>query len=193
MDRLYLLERKAHQEYLRANSTRENFISMSYGDPNRRERLAELERKVSTKAAERRDAKEEYLWAKARFDSLRDMSKFQELSDIYDDILVRHALDIRAVYSTKGIFGGAPNVTERDNLRPHYQALVEAYENQFVHNKGLTDKLIIGFFDSQVHDSLSGFARDATYPSDPRVIYLGGDEKYEYAVAPSYQHSIQSA
>jgi hypothetical protein len=67
------------------------------------------------------------------------------------------------------------------DLRPHYKAMVEAYVNEFVENKGLTDEAVISFFDHYVHDSLAGFGKDATLPSDPRVVYLGGDEKYQYA------------
>lgn len=59
---------------------------------------------------------------------------------------------------------------------------MDAYENEYIHNTGLKDEKIISFFDSLVHDSLAGFAKDATLPSDPRVVYLGGDEKYRYAV-----------
>lgn len=66
-------------------------------------------------------------------------------------------------------------------MRPHYKILVEAYENEFEKNKGLTDEKIISLFDNYIHDSLAAFAKDATLPSDPRVVYLGGDEKYAYA------------
>lgn len=69
----------------------------------------------------------------------------------------------------------------RASLRPHYKALVEAYENEFELKKGLRDKRLIAFFDMYVHDSLSAFAKDGTLPSDPRVIYTGGDEKLPYA------------
>lgn len=48
-------------------------------------------------------------------------------------------------------------------------------------DKGLKGEKVIGFFDNYVHDSLAGFAKDATLPSDPRVVYLGDDEKYQYA------------
>jgi hypothetical protein len=79
------------------------------------------------------------------------------------------------------VFGVEMSTESRNNLRPHYRALIEAYENEFEKNKGLTDPAIISLFDNYVHDSLAGFAGDATLPSDPRVVYLGGDLKYEYA------------
>jgi hypothetical protein len=49
-------------------------------------------------------------------------------------------------------------------------------------NNGLRDPESIAFFDTYVHDSLAGFAKDATLPSDPRVIYTGGDNKLPYAI-----------
>ena len=66
-------------------------------------------------------------------------------------------------------------------MRPHYAALLAAYEAEFVHNKGLRDQKIIDFFDRYVHDSLAGFAKDATLPSDPRAIYMGGDREIPFA------------
>jgi hypothetical protein len=47
----------------------------------------------------------------------------------------------------------------------------------------LRDEKIIAFFDEHVHDSLAGFNTDSTLPSDPRVIYVGGDQKLDYAKA----------
>ncbi|MFY0526729.1 hypothetical protein ACN28I_27490 [Archangium gephyra] len=70
----------------------------------------------------------------------------------------------------------------RDKLRPHYKAVLEAYEAEFERKQGLRNQEIIAFFETYVHDSLAGFAKDATLPSDPRVIYIGGDEKLRYAV-----------
>ena len=69
----------------------------------------------------------------------------------------------------------------RRQLRPHYRGLLAAYENEFIHGRGLTDQKIIDFFEHHVHDSLAGFAKDATLPSDPRVIYIGGDVKSRHA------------
>lgn len=67
-------------------------------------------------------------------------------------------------------------------MRPHYAALLAAYEAEFIHNTGLRDEKIIAFFDRYVHDSLAGFAKDATLPSDPRAIYMGGDREIPYAL-----------
>ncbi|WP_316867686.1 hypothetical protein, partial [Ralstonia mannitolilytica] len=36
-------------------------------------------------------------------------------------------------------------------------------------------------FSTYVHDSLAGFATDNTRTTDPRVLYIGGDQKEKYA------------
>lgn len=66
-------------------------------------------------------------------------------------------------------------------LRPHYYALVEAYLDEFERSQGLRDAKVVEFFDEYVHDSLAGFATDETWPSDPRIVYVGGDNKLRYA------------
>ena len=87
--------------------------------------------------------------------------------------------DVRSII--KAIAAKPTNGKARANLRPHYRVLLEAYEAEFIHKKGLSDQAIIQFFDEYIHDSLAGFGKDATLPSDPRVVYLGGDEKFAYA------------
>jgi hypothetical protein len=128
-----------------------------------------------------RQAHDDFLKAKARKDALPNMEGLQEMLDLYDKQLLADVQAIRDVFAKKGVFGGAPDADRRRELRPHYKVLVEAYENEFEKNKGLTDEKIISLFDNHIHDSLAAFAKDATLPSDPRVVYLGGDEKYEYA------------
>ncbi|WP_166432806.1 T6SS phospholipase effector Tle1-like catalytic domain-containing protein [Luteimonas yindakuii] len=78
-------------------------------------------------------------------------------------------------------------------MRPHYAALLAAYEAEFVHNAGLRDQKIIDFFDRYVHDSLAGFAKDATLPSDPRAIYMGGDNEIPYASNSGQEQEPQYA
>jgi hypothetical protein len=68
-------------------------------------------------------------------------------------------------------------------LRPHYRALVEAYLDEFERNQGMRDAKLIEFFNEYVHDSLAGFDTDETWPSDPRILYVGGDNKLRYASA----------
>jgi hypothetical protein len=127
-------------------------------------------------------AHDDLLKAKARKDALPNMESLQAMLDLYDKQLLADVQAIREVFSKRGIFGGSPDVARREELRPHYKILIEAYENEFEKNKGVTDEKIISLFESYVHDSLAAFAKDATLPSDPRVVYLGGDEKYEYAL-----------
>ncbi len=63
-------------------------------------------------------------------------------------------------------------------LRPHYQAMMDAYAEVFMaEGMPLQDKKIIAFFDRYIHDSLAGFNLDETRRSDPRVVYIGGDRK----------------
>lgn len=117
--------------------------------------------------------------ATARKDAIPNMRKFRSMLDLYDRQLLA---DVRAILlAIKGNLNDARIVKRRADLRPHYKALLEAYEDEFTHRRGLADEKVIRFFDSYVHDSLAGFAKDATLPSDPRVVYLGGNEKYKYA------------
>ena len=128
------------------------------------------------RARENHDAAhDERLRAKARKDGLPNMNKFQALLDMYDQRLLADVAAIRPALPRPG------SRTKMEDLRPHYKALIEAYENEFEKNNGLKDEAVISFFDNYVHDSLAGFGGDATLPSDPRVVYLGGDEKYRYA------------
>jgi hypothetical protein len=120
-------------------------------------------------------AHEERMKAKARKDGLPNMNRTQALLDMYDQRLLEDVAAIRPALPRPG------SRTKVEALRPHYKALIEAYENEFEKNNGLKDEKIISFFDNYVHDSLTGFGNDATLPSDPRVVYLGGDEKYKYA------------
>lgn len=113
----------------------------------------------------------ERLRAKARKDSIPGMTNFQANLDLYDRQLLIDVQAVRAVLSGR----------KQSELRPHYKVLLTAYENEFEKNCGLRDEIVIRFFDSYVHNSLAGFGKDATLPSDPRVVYLGGDEKYRYA------------
>ena len=84
------------------------------------------------------------------------------------------------------LFADAKQLSENHSykrwLRPHYQALVQAWEDEFINNKGLINADVMKFFENYVHDSLADFALDATLPSDPRVVYVGGDEIAQFAM-----------
>ena len=73
-------------------------------------------------------------------------------------------------------------------LRPHYAALIESYRDEYERGKGLratTDTKLIELFDNYVHDSMAGFDTDESWPSDPRIVYVGGDRKLRYAFRPA--------
>jgi hypothetical protein len=129
-------------------------------------------------------SRDELLKAKARRASWPSMAGLQELISLYDRRLLQDVRMIRDYVSEPG---------RRAELRPHYKMMLDAYEDEFEKNKGVNDSVIIGFFDDYVHDSLVAFAKDATLPSDPRVIYLGEDKKYTYASVEASQHSSGAA
>ena len=118
------------------------------------------------------DAQDAYLKENARLDTLPGTADALIGSmTIYDQQLMDDAQAIKARMKED------PSL----RLRPHYKVLVDAYDNEFGNHTGLRDEKIIAFFETYVHDSLAGFANDATLPSDPRVVYIGGDVKFRYA------------
>lgn len=125
-----------------------------------------------------KEKKNTYLAAKSEHDTIpsSDGSLKENLS-LYDEQLLSDARTLKLISLT-------------GKLRPHYRALLDAYEAEFKHNKGLRDERIIVFFDEHVHDSLAGFAGDATLPSDPRVIFIGGSQRLEYAVTQPVRPSV---
>jgi hypothetical protein len=133
-------------------------------------------------ARERRQAAHHaVLDARARKLAQPNMDQLQNMLSLYDAQLMKDVKAIREACSQRQVFGSSVAYKRMKDLRPHYRYLVEAYENEFEKNQGLKDDTVIRFFDNYVHDSLAGFAGDATLPSDPRVVYLGDDKKYEYA------------
>lgn len=138
-------------------------------------------------------ARQAMLKEQARKDSLPDMTKFQTLLDLYDAQLLRDAQAILDILVKKPGRADNQRPFTRADLRPHYRVLLDAYEAEFIRHKGLTDKAIIKFFDDYIHDSLAGFGGDATLPSDPRVVYLGGDQKLRYASLESNDSDTRAA
>lgn len=126
-----------------------------------------------------------YLAAKARFDDvndpyLRERAKLRALPNYSDELIGN--LDIYDKNLLKDIeYIKARQTGGSKPLRPHYQHMLKAYEDEFTHGKGLSDPLVIEFFDNFVHDSLAGFAKDETLPSDPRCCYIGGDSELKFA------------
>lgn len=158
---------------------------ISGGGPNVRETLlaVDAERRIAEK--KQVSTQDELLRAEARLNALPQMADFYSTLSMYDQELINDALEIRKMCLSHDNGRAGNALGQRSNLRPHYKALLEAYENEYKHNAGLKDPDIIEFFDNFVHDSLAGFAKDATLPSDPRVIYLGGNEKFRYASVES--------
>lgn len=156
-----------------AEARRTAYLQGNYSNPDLPE-LGAYDGMIADAKDRYDDTQDALLRAKAKRDALPDMTQFASLVAMYDQQLLNDAKAIRASY--------ASNMSKRQDLRPHYKVLMDAYENEYIHNNGLTDEKIIAFFDNLVHDSLAGFAKDATLPSDPRVVYLGGDEKYKYAL-----------
>ena len=127
-------------------------------------------------------AQDAYLREKARLDTYANDSGLLTNMATYDARLLRDAERIVAHHRLH------PTLS----LRPHYKNLVEAYEAQFVRGETL-DADVVAFFDRYVHDSLAGFATDATLPSDPRVIYAGGDNKFKYAAIGDFNPNRRAA
>lgn len=174
-----------------AQAARNAYIANSFGNPNIKEGLAIHDGKVNTARREQLVAQDKLLRAKARLDALPKPGCLENMIEMYDRQLLKDARAIYEVYTRPPVGRTKADPAVREALRPHYKAMMTAYENEYVHHRGLTDEKIIAFFDTYIHDSLAGFAKDATLPSDPRVIYLGGNEKYQYA-ALEKENEIES-
>lgn len=135
--------------------------------------LADLNQRMTAAKASmaRLEAQEREIGA--RLATLPNETELLERLNEYDRELLSDARSILAVI--------ANDPERRRQLRPHYRCLIETYEAQFVEGRGLADEKIQAFFDNHVHDSLAGFGRDFTLPSDPRVVYVGSDRKLDYA------------
>ncbi len=108
---------------------------------------------------------------RARQDTAADDSNLTQTVGKYDQMLFNDAKQIAQwLREDKSL-----------KLRPHYSALMETYRDEFERGQGLRDAKVIEFFDDYVHDSLAGFDIDESWPSDPRIVYVGGDNKLRYA------------
>jgi hypothetical protein len=159
-----LAQRRADQRLLA-----EEQAQMRYGTPVDRH-LLHASRDAQERTAVARDA---YLSEKAALDTYADDSALLASAALYDQRLMEDAQALAAALKDNSSL----------KLRPHYRNVLDAYKDEFERGTGLRDEKVIAFFDRYVHDSLSGFARDATLPSDPRVLYVGGDAKMRYANA----------
>ncbi|WP_312515180.1 DUF2235 domain-containing protein [Massilia sp.] len=193
VSRLEDINNQARRDVAIAEQRWLSYVQSNYSNPTPKD-LPKYEAERESAKNRQRVAEDNYLRAKAKRDAQPDMSEFSGMVDMYDAQLMADVKAVRDVFTKRGTFGGDPDSARRGELRPHYKVMLEAYENEFIHNKGLQDETIIAFFDNYVHDSLAGFATDATLPSDPRVVYLGGDEKYRYAMQQrSHGNEVQYA
>ena len=141
-----------------------------------------LSQRVNESQGRLDESKDAYLKTKAKYDTLPGTDgALGAILNVYDDQLMADAQAIRDALKASP---GTP-------VRPHYQGLLDAYEAEFVTNSGLRDEKILAFFDNYVHDSMAGFAQDATLPSDPRVIYIGDDVKSRHAQLDNARQSSQ--
>lgn len=153
------------------------FINENYGSLNFKADSAALNEELKVAKEAQSQAQDNMLKTKAKLDALPNMDNLEAMLEMYDAQLLH---DARSIYELYGL-NGKTGAGKREQLRPHYKALMTAYESEFILGKGLTDSFAIGLFDKFVHDSLSAFAKDATLPSDPRVVFLGENQKYQYA------------
>lgn len=127
------------------------------------------QQKVDALNAHIREAEIELYDAQATLKTLPSRGELLGALSKFDAELVEdaHALHVAVLRAPQ----------KRSLLRPHYRNLLAAFENEFVNNKGMRDPKLIAFFENHVHDSLASFDKDATLPSDPRVVYVGDDNK----------------
>ena len=130
-----------------------------------------LESEAAAKRAAEGVSRDRFLSRKAQLDTYANNSTLGATMATYD---ARLMADAQAIIEHQKRNPKLP-------LRPHYANLVSAYQDEFVNGSGLRDDKVIAFFDRYVHDSLAGFAMDSTLPSDPRVLYVGGDNKMRFA------------
>lgn len=127
---------------------------------------------VAKLEAQEAEAYDRWRVAQARVDGAANDSELIENLDRYDAWLLQDAEWLHFQHHRD----------PKRRMRPHYRALLEAYELVVVKKQPLGQESdIYKFFSLYVHDSLAGFSTDNTRPSDPRVIYIGGDVKYRYA------------
>ena len=164
----------------------ENAPERKAAERDMRNRQAEWQRAVQRSAHFPHEKEEAaYMQAKARFDSINDAylkerAKMRTLPDRGGELTANlERYDLQLLKDVA--FLKAHKEASGAKLRPHYVELLSAYDREFGKNQGLVDPLVIDFFDSFVHDSLSGFAKDVTLPSDPRCCYIGGDDELKYA------------
>lgn len=166
-------EAEARRRLAYAEQRRTRLVQSQYGNARILELLKPLDAELAQAQAEHTRAQDALLRVQARMDTAPAVGKLRSNLAIYDEQLLEDAHALHTLCTR--------TPARRQQLRPHYRGLLSAYENEFIHGRGLTDQKIIDFFDHHVHDSLAGFAKDATLPSDPRVVYIGGNVKSRHS------------
>lgn len=170
---------------------RRNLSSRGFVAPGRSDAIQKIDSALRNAEAVHEETQDRFLRAKAKLDAIPDMNSFSAMLTLYDQQLLSDVREIHKILSfAENLKSGVRS--KRAELRPHYRALIAAYENEFIYKTGLNDEKIIDFFDTYVHDSLAGFAKDATLPSDPRVVYVGCDEKLKFALVEAAGNSANT-
>lgn len=192
-DALEKLVKVAEKEYKEAwnavtdeRQARQVAYSLTLKIENRKEKdakFASWDGMIADKQLKERLAKDKLLNAKANLASVQDMSRLDKLVDFYDQTLMKDAIALyKILQEKKSTYKRWGFDQAWDTMRPHYKVLVKAYHNEFMlKDSGMRDKQLIAFFDEYVHDSIAGFGMDSTLRSDPRVIYVGGNNKLDFA------------
>lgn len=160
----------------------DDYYQRTHPDPEERATLEKLRDAVQAAEADATSLRVRLLRENAKLLALPKTSDLPGNIAIYDRQLMA---DVQVIYDLLSVANGSADKRFANygwsSLRPHYRVLMKAYEEEFIKDRGLKDERIMDFFEKYVHDSLAGFGKDATLPSDPRVIYLGADEKLDYA------------
>lgn len=149
---------RAQNKEALARDKRTNALRMGLTRP---ELLVEVEQAKARVAIEKNALME----AKAKRTTKADDSKLLAVTEQYDKQLLSDARSIEAMQKNE------PNL----RLRPHYRRLLHAYQHEFVEARGALDPQVAELFNLYVHDSLAGFDHDGTRPSDPRIVFVGGE------------------
>jgi hypothetical protein len=161
---------------------RDNYYGRGESVPEQAEKLEKLDAELSKAILAEDEAKHKLRLVEAKMLALPKTSELANIIESYDNQLMLDAQAILEVIDNPRLSTYQRKFpTGIKTLRPHYKIVLEAYKAEIIEKKALYDDRLYEFFDKYVHDSLAGFGKDATLPSDPRVIYVGDDEKLMYA------------
>ena len=152
--------------------------------------VAHMKKQMEIRAIEYQLAIDKYNVAYAKQNSAPNDTGLAANIAYYDHLFLENAKEINlAIYMPilNALNVNLFHLSSEARLRPHYKTFWSAYRMEFDLDRnlkklyGMRDSKLITFFDDYVHDSLAAFAKDATFPSDPRVIYVGSDNKLAHA------------